>query len=303
MSAPQQTDHRGAEQHRHRGKASLEGKRLGFLRLVRSEWIKFWSIRSTFWCFAVIAVLTIGLATLLGALAEAGATTTTDAANETIVGMNTISVYLSALVVGVLGVLIISGEYTTGQIRSTFTADPGRLGALLAKATVLAVSTFVVSVVATWIGVAISTALQSGKGVHPDLADPAVFMPLLGASVYVTLVALLAFGIGLLVRSSAGGIAVTLGILLVLPIVLGLVSLLAGIDWLGTAAGYLPDAAGGQLYAYASDAPAGGSAGAPGTAAVEGDSDLNGWSGAGVLLAEVVVVNALAMVVARRRDV
>jgi ABC-2 type transport system permease protein len=302
MSAPQQTDHRGTEQHRHRGNASLEGKRLGFLRLVRSEWIKFWSIRSTFWCFAVIAALTIGLATLLGALAE-GSGTTTDAANETIVGMNTISVYLSALVVGVLGVLIISGEYATGQIRSTFTADPGRLGALLAKATVLAVSTFLVSLVATWIGVAISTALQSGKGVHPDLADPAVFMPLLGASVYVTLVALLAFGIGLLVRSSAGGIAVTLGILLVLPIVLSLVSLLAGIDWLGTAAGYLPDAAGGQLYAYVSDAPAGGSAGAPGTAAVEGSSDLNGWSGAGVLLAEVVVVNALAMVVARRRDV
>ncbi|WIB35443.1 hypothetical protein [Curtobacterium sp. MCJR17_043] len=127
-------------------------------------------------------------------------------------------------------------------------------------------------------------------------------MPLLGASVYVTLVALLAFGIGLLVRSSAGGIAITLGILLVLPIVLSLVSVLAGIDWLGTAAGYLPDAAGGQLYAYASDAPAG-ATGAPATATAEGGSDLNGWSGAGVLLAEVVVVNALAMVVARRRDV
>ncbi|WIB25613.1 ABC transporter permease [Curtobacterium sp. MCSS17_015] len=302
MSAAQQTDHRGAEQHRHRGKSSLQGKHLGFLRLVRSEWIKFWSIRSTFWCFAVIAVLTIGLATLIGALAE-GDAPTTDAANQTIVGMNTISVYLSALVVGVLGVLIISGEYATGQIRSTFTADPGRLGALLAKATVLAVSTFLVSVVATWIGVAVSTALQSAKGVHPDLTDPAVVMPLLGASVYVTLVALLAFGIGLLVRSSAGGIAITLGILLVLPIVLSLVSMLAGIDWLGTAAGYLPDAAGGQLYAYASDAPASGSSGAPATASVEGSSDLNGWSGAGVLLAEVVVVVALAMVVARRRDV
>ncbi|PZE85187.1 ABC transporter permease [Curtobacterium sp. MCBD17_032] len=299
MSAAQQTDRHEAKQHRHRGPSSLEGKRLGFPRLVRSEWIKFWSIRSTFWCFAVIAVLTIGLATLIGALAEGDAPTTA-AANEAIVGMNTISVYLSALVVGVLGVLIISGEYATGQIRSTFTADPGRLGALLAKATVLAVSTFLVSVVATWIGVAASTALQSGKGVHPDLADPAVFMPLLGASVYVTLVALLAFGIGLLVRSSAGGIAVTLGILLVLPIVLSLVSVLAGIDWLGTAAGYLPDAAGAQLYAYASDAPAG-ATGAPATA--EGGSDLNGWSGAGVLLAEVVVVNALAMVAARRRDV
>ncbi len=75
-----------------------------------------------------------------------------------------------------------------------------------------------------WIGVIVSAALQAGKGVHADLADPAVFMPLLGASVYVTLLALLAFGIGLLVRSSAGGIAITLGLLLVLPVVLSLIA-------------------------------------------------------------------------------
>jgi ABC-2 type transport system permease protein len=217
MSAPQTVP-----QHRQPGPAPMSDVHLGAGRLVASEWVKFRSIRSTFWCFGIIVLLTIGIAALVGALAEPGQDLTGDQANSTIVSMNTVSVYLSALVVGVLGVLIITGEYSTGQIRSTFTADPGRIGVLLAKATVLALSTFVVSVVSTWIGVFLSTALQSAKGLRPDLADPAVFMPLLGSSLDVTLLALLAFGIGLLVRSSAGGIAITLGILLVLPIVLAL---------------------------------------------------------------------------------
>lgn len=294
MSAPKHTDERAVLQHRHRDDTAAQDVHLGFSRLVRGEWIKFWSIRSTFWCFAIIALLTIGLAVLLGAVSEptdqeAAAT----GATAMIVGMNTISVYLSALVVGVLGVLIITGEYATGQIRSTFTADPGRLGALLAKATVLAVSTFVVSVVATGIGVAASTGMQVGKGLEPDMADPAVWMPLLGASVYVTLLALLAFGIGLLVRSSAGGIAITLGILLVLPVVIGLVSSIGGLGWLADVMAFLPDAAGSHLFQFDS-----GAATPPQDGVV-----LNGWSGAGVLLAEVLAVNAVAMTVARRRDV
>ncbi|QWS33953.1 ABC transporter permease subunit [Curtobacterium aetherium] len=294
MSAPKHTDERAVDQHRHRDDTAAQDVRLGFSRLVRGEWIKFWSIRSTFWCFAIIVLLTIGLAVLLGAVSEptdqeAAAT----GANAMIVGMNTISVYLSALVVGVLGVLIITGEYATGQIRSTFTADPGRLGALLAKATVLAASTFVVSVVATAIGVAASTGMQVGKGLEPDMADPAVWMPLLGASVYVTLLALLAFGIGLLVRSSAGGIAITLGILLVLPVVIGLVSSIGGLGWLADVMAFLPDAAGSHLFQFDS-----GAATPPQDGVV-----LNGWSGAGVLLAEVLAVNAVAMTVARRRDV
>ena len=158
------------------------------------------------WCYGVLAVLTIAMAVLLGALVNRGGTALpTDAANAQIVNINTAGVSITALVVGVLGVLIITGEYGTGQIRSTFTADPGRVGVVLAKACVLAATTFLVSAVSTWIGVAVSTALQATNDVHPHLGDPAVVLPILGSSVYVTLLALLAYGIGLLVRSSAGG--------------------------------------------------------------------------------------------------
>lgn len=268
--------------------------RLSFPHLVRSEWIKLRSIRSTIWCFAILAVLTIGMAGLLGAFVDLPANSPQDVANGSFVSINTTGVSLSALVVGVLGVLIITGEYGTGQVRSTFTADPRRTGVILAKATVLALTTFVVSVVSTWIGVVLSALLLASGGTSPQIGDPSVFMPILGSSVYVTLLALLAYGIGLFVRSSAGGIAITLGILLVLPVILSLVSGLLNAEWIGDVFKFLPDQAGSQLFAY----PYTGADAGPTSGVV-----LNGWGGFGVLAAEVVVVGALALTVARRRDV
>lgn len=269
--------------------------RLSFPHLVRSEWIKLRSIRSTFWCYAILVVVTIGMAALVGANTNSGGQDLpTDIANGTFVNANTVGVLLSSLVVGVLGVLIITGEYGTGQVRSTFTADPRRTGVILAKATVLAVTTFVVSAVATWIGVLISLPLLAGNGVEPEIGDPSVFMPILGSSVFLTLLALLAYGIGLLVRSSAGGIAITLGILLVLPVVLGLMAGLMKVDWPMDIMSFLPDSAGGQLYAYSYDGAS--------TVANSGIK-LNGWGGFGVLAAEVLVIGGLALTLARRRDV
>ncbi|WP_248705068.1 ABC transporter permease [Curtobacterium sp. MWU13-2055] len=268
--------------------------RLSFPHLVRSEWIKLRSIRSTFWCYAILVVVTIGMAALVGANTNSGGQDLpTDIANGTFVNANTVGVLLSSLVVGVLGVLIITGEYGTGQVRSTFTADPRRTGVILAKATVLALTTFVVSAVATWVGVLISLPLLAGNGVEPEIGNPSVFLPILGSSVFLTLLALLAYGIGLLVRSSAGGIAITLGLLLVVPTVLALMSGLMNVEWPTNIATFLPDMAGAQLYAYSYD----------GQSATDGGVVLNGWGGFGVLAGEVLVVGALALTVARGRDV
>ena len=266
---------------------------LTFPHLVQSEWIKLRSIRSTVWCYAILVVVTIGMAVLLGAAVDNGDSVPQDIVNGTAVSINTTGVSLTALVVGVLGVLIITGEYGTGQVRSTFTADPGRTGVVLAKATVLALATFVVSVVSTWIGVLVSTGLQAADGAHAQIGDPSVFMPILGSSVYVTLLALLAYGIGLLVRSSAGGIAITLGILLVLPVILSVVASLLQAQWLVDVSKFLPDQAGSQLFAYPYE----------GADASQDGLTLNGWAGFGVLAAEVVAVGALALTVAKRRDV
>jgi ABC-2 type transport system permease protein len=281
------------QQHRHRDTTVPDSVGLSFPRLVRSEWIKLRSIRSTVWCYAVLVLLTIAMAVLLGAVSDPGGEKVPqDALNGGFVNINTASVALTALVVGVLGVLIITGEYATGQVRSTFTADPGRTGVVLAKAFVLALATFVVSVVSTWIGVAISAALQSGKDIHPELGDPAVWMPILGSSVYVTLVALFAYGIGLLVRSSAGGIAITLGIFLVLPVILSVFAELSRAQWVADVARFLPSAAGAELFAYSYQ----GAGAMPGVV-------LNGWGGFAVLAGEVVVIGAAAVAAGRARAV
>lgn len=290
MSAPNTAP---AQQHRHREASVPDSVGLSFPRLVRSEWIKLRSIRSTVWCYAILVLLTIAMAVLLGAVIDQGAgQMPQEAVNGGFVDINTVSVSLTALVVGVLGVLIITGEYGTGQVRSTFTADPGRTGVILAKAFVLALATFVVSVVSTGIGVAVSAGLQASKDIHPEFTDPAVWMPILGASVYVTLVALFAYGIGLLVRSSAGGIAITLGIFLVLPVILSIFAELTQAQWVADVATLLPSAAGAELYAYSYS----------GARDVTG-LVLNGWSGFGVLAGEVVVIGAIAIAVARSRDV
>lgn len=266
--------------------------RLGFGRLVRSEWIKLRSIRSTIWCYAVLAFVTIAMAVLVGAGSDSGSGIPQDLVNALTVSKSTTAVAFAALVVGVVGVLTISGEYTTGQIRSSFTADPRRVGVALAKAAVVGVVTFVVSTVATWIGVAVSVPLQATHGLHPDLTDWKVLAPILGSSVYLTLIALMALGIGLLVRSSAGGIAITLGLLLVLPGVLSLVGNVTKAQWVSNVVRFLPSESGSQLYQYA----------VAGTPAQQGVV-LNGWSGFTVLFAEVIVVLALALAAARRRDV
>ncbi|WP_066521335.1 ABC transporter permease [Curtobacterium ammoniigenes] len=282
-----------ASTRRSQGPSSLPpSSRLSFAALVRSEWIKLRSIRSTVWCYLILIALTLGLAVLVGSVTNrGGAAMPLRDANMTFVIANTASVSLTALVVGVLGVLIITGEYGTGQIRSTFVADPRRIGALLAKAAVLAAVTFVVSIIATWIGVAASAGLLAGNNVHAHLADSAVFLPIVGVSVYVALLSLLAFGIGLLVRSSAGGIAITLGIILVLPVIMTVLASLTHAQWVADVTQFLPTEAGHQLYAYSGATSSG-----PGV-------HLNGWTGFAVLAGEVLVVGAAAIAIARRRDV
>lgn len=272
--------------------------RLSFPRLVRSEWIKLRSVRSTVWCFALLFLLNIGFPLLIASVGDfaGGRTLSGDAAGRIGVMVVTLGVNFTSLIVAVLGVLIISGEYATGMIRSTFTADPGRLGALFAKALVLAAATFVVSAVSTWIAALGAHPILAGKGVDFDLGDPAVFLPLLGSSVYVTLLALLAFGVGTLVRTTAGGIAITLGVLLVAPLILQIVAALLNATWPADISAFLPSNAGGELFAYQSSSSGVVNTGGPKPV------ELNGWQGFGVLAAEAVVVGAVALALVKRRD-
>jgi ABC-2 type transport system permease protein len=274
-----------------------------FARVVHSEWIKLRTLRSTVWCFGLIVLLMIGFGLLLAATLSAHATGALgdDSQKQLAVQVATLGVNFTQLIAAVLGVLIISGEYSTGMIRSTFAAVPTRLPALFAKALVLAVTTFVVGLVSIVATAFVTMPILSGKGIEPHLLDSDVMLALLGGAGYLALIALLAFAIGAIVRSSAGGIAAALGLVLVVPPVLSLLSSLTRATWVQNVSAFLPSAAGQKMYeTYETYAIAQSASGTAQTAS--GVITLDGIQGLLVLLAWIVVLLAAAAVLLERRD-
>lgn len=275
-------------------------------RVVRSEWIKLRTLRSTWWSAALIVVLSVLFGLLIAGFINRDGTTLSAARQDgDLVAVVTIGTNFTQLIAAVLGVIVVAGEYGTGMIRSTFTAVPRRLPAVLAKLAVLAVFMFVLGIVAVAATFAATAGILAGHGIQGNLGDPAVWMPIVGSAVYLALVAVLAFAIGALVRNTAGGISLAIGLLLVLPILLSVAIGLTQATWLANVNAVLPSAAGAQLHTYA--APAAGTAtfgpGSRGPAAqTTADVVLNGWGGLGVLVAWVLVALIPALVLIRRRD-
>ncbi|MDP3892185.1 MAG: hypothetical protein Q8Q44_13235, partial [Nocardioides sp.] len=114
-----------------------------FVRVLHSEWIKLWSLRSTYWAMLATLAAMVLIAVMLGA-ASLVDDTAAGPDGRMAIGMG---YSFAQVVVAVLGVLIITGEYTTGMIRSTVAAVPTRLPALTAKAVLVAVTGFVLGVV------------------------------------------------------------------------------------------------------------------------------------------------------------
>jgi ABC-2 type transport system permease protein len=231
--------------------------RLSFFGVLRSEAIKLLTLRSTFWCCLIVVVLSIGFGLLLSTIhpphiagAPVAPAPTHAQQQATAVQDATVGTGIGQLVFAVLGVLVISGEYATGMIRSTFAAVPKRLPALFAKAIVLAITSFVVGLVTIYLTAAIIFPLLPGLKVHPDWGDWKLNESLLGAAVYLAIISLIAFCIGAIIRNSAGGIATALGLILVLPAVLEIVAATTQATWARNIASVLPTAAGGHLYTY-----------------------------------------------------
>ena len=217
------------------------GSGLSFGGELRSEWIKLRTVRSTIWSYATVIGISLGLAALMSASIDLAGREIPAVEQATFLAQPaTFGVFFGQLVVAVLGVLAISGEYSTGMIRSSITAVPRRLPVLAAKAVVLFVCTFVVGLISTIGSYLVAAMFLAGKGVTASLADPDLLLPLLGGALYLALVAVFALGVGAMLRSSAGGIAASLGILLLLPIVLSMIPA----QWLADLLPYLISNAG-----------------------------------------------------------
>jgi ABC-2 type transport system permease protein len=282
------------------------GASLSAAGIVRSEWIKLRTVRSTLWCYGLLIVLVVGVSTLIASLANfgdgdfggaplgSGVAITGDAAGSIVVGLNTAGLNIAVLIVAVLGSLIITGEYSTGMIRSTFAAAPKRTGALTAKGLVLAATAFLATVVGVWLSALITWPILSGKSIAVQLGDPYVFLPLLGGAVYITMIALLAFGFGAILRSTAGSLATVLGLMLVAPVILQLLGAITNARWVSHVSELLPQNAGSHLFDYRGASIFGGSD--------PGSWISNGWQGFGVLVAWNLVVLGIALIRVKRRD-
>lgn len=248
-------------------------------RLVRSEWIKFRSVRSTPLTMALVSVMVIAVGVLISALTDGGGldpdATIIDPTSSSLAGTN-----LAQLALGVLGALLFTTEYSTGLIRATLTAAPKRLGVLWAKVAVLGGATFVVMAGSVTVAFLVGQAIYGGDGAGASLSDPGVIRALVGAAFFPTAIAILGLGLGAITRQTAGAVGVLFGVLFLAPF---LIQSLGGF-WVDVAS-YLPSEAGSAT-----------------TSVVNNPELLSPLTGFLVLLGWVAAVLTAAAVLLRRRD-
>jgi ABC-type transport system involved in multi-copper enzyme maturation permease subunit len=198
-----------------------------------------------------------------------------------------IGVTIAQLAIGVLGVMVMSGEYSTGMISSTFAAVPKRLPVLWGKAGVFGLVTFVLALPSTLIAFFAAQAILRGHSLNGhDIAvsfsDPGVSRAVIGGALYLTLVGLFGLGLGAILRNTAGAISAFAGLFFVLPPLMNVLPA----SWGDAITPYLPSNAGQAIMQTGSPA-----------------HTLAPWSGLGVLAAYTAVAIAVAAIQLRRRDV
>ncbi|MDT7728833.1 MAG: type transport system permease protein [Actinomycetota bacterium] len=253
------------------------------IRVIRSEWLKFRSLRSSYIALAATFAGMVVLGCVFAAetasrwpLMSAARQARFDPTDIALRGYT-----FAQLVVGVLGVLVVTGEYSTGMIRASLSAAPTRLPVLWAKTIVFAAVTFVVTTLSSFVAFFGGQAFLSSQHIQTSLAAPGVFRAVLGCGLYLTVVGLLGVALGWIVRHTAGAIASVFGLLLVLPALGDALP-----DTLAPhITPYLPSNAGQQLVAVHSEV-----------------GMLAPWTGFAVFCAYLVVGIVVAVVLLKRRD-
>ena len=253
-------------------------------RVLVSEFTKFRTVRSTVWTLLVAVVLMIGISALFSAV-TASQYHTFDAADRAT--FNPVSISLSGMMFavvafGVLGVLMISGEYSTGMIRSSLTAVPRRLPVLWGKLAVFAGVIFSISLVASFICFFLGQALLDSHHLGVSIAAPGALRSIIGAALYGTVAGMIGVALGALFRNTAAGIATFAGVFFVIPPLTGLLPASIS-DHLSQ---YLPSYAGDALWGGARSVT----------------NALSPWTGFAVLCGYAVVVIAAAALRLRRAD-
>jgi ABC-type transport system involved in multi-copper enzyme maturation permease subunit len=265
------------------GRRTVSTGRVTQLGVLRSEWTKLWSLRSTRWSLLFAFVTMAGLGPLIAVVTMSRWTHLTRHERLTFDPINTAlgGWHLAQLAIGVLGVLVISGEYSTGQIRSTFMAVPRRLPVLWAKAATFAGVTLALTLIGSVIAFFVAQSILTQHHVNVSIGHAPALRAVIGTGLFMVVLGVFALSLGALVRSTAGGIALFAGILFVLP---GLAHVLPASTF-NAINPYLPLNAGGDVLSNTTD---------PGM--------LGPWAGFGIFCAYAVVAFAASAVLLVRRD-
>jgi hypothetical protein len=221
--------------------------RVAFHRVLVSEWTKLRSVRSTKWSLVVGFLLTIAFPVIFAFVTSShwGSMSPHERADRHPLDIALAGVNVAQLAIAVLGVLLISAEYSTGSIRSTFTAVPARLPVLWAKVLDYAVVSFVLTLPAVLASFFASQAILARHDIlQISFTQAGVARSVIGGALYVTLVGVFALAIGAIVRNTAGGIATFAGIFFVIPPLMNILPL----SWNNAISQYLPSEAGRQLF-------------------------------------------------------
>ena len=208
--------------------AAPRGERSPFWNVLRSEWTKLCTVRSTYWTLIAATVCSIAFGVLAcAAYVHHFQQASPEAQRLTIAhgdfdpaGQSLIGLALGQLAIGVLGVLVISAEYRTGMMRTVLTAVPRRPTVLVAKVACFGAVALVVGEILAFGSFLLGQVVLSHASLAQGLGDPGMARAVVGTGVYLALIGLCGLGLGAIVRHTAGGVSALVGFLLVLtPIV------------------------------------------------------------------------------------
>lgn len=251
------------------------------MNVLRSEWTKFRSVRST-WIMALTTILAGAALSVLGVSDDLGMSPS-DLPEDWDPTATSLKGFLFAqLIIGMLGALSITSEYGTGMIGTTLSFVPSRLRLLTAKMLVVGAIAFGAGLATTLVSFTVVQLTLGGAGLPAaTFSDPGVARALFGAPLYLTLVALIGLTVGMLTRSTSGSLAVLIGVTLLTPAVAPALPGAIG-DWF---ARYWPVTAGQAIYKVA-----------------VADAMVGPWLGLGILAAATAVTSIVGFVTFRIRD-
>lgn len=254
-----------------------------FVANVRAEWTKLRSVRSTTWTLLATVAIAIGFGALVG-VSQMSSWDNLDPAERLRFDPTFFSLsglWLAQLAIGVLGVLLVTSEYATGQIRATLAAMPQRTTVVAAKAVAFTGVVLVVGLASSFAAFLVGQAIFETKNLGVAITDPGVFRAVAGGGLYLAAVGLLGLGLGTIVRRTAGAVAALVGVLVLAPLVSGFLAT----SFQESIGKFFPAQAGMAVFSVAPD-----------------PRSLTPWTGYGVLLTYVAIALAAGAVLLARRD-